>query len=317
MQNTWALARSASPFSILPSSVTLDHNIECILGSLPLKDMAPATERPSSPAAHGHPKHSQEPTPVSAFEFGGTARSPFTNSTPTSIFGSSPLSASRLASRPASSSTAASTNNVPSSPATFKFELSHGTSIQSMPALFHTENADISMLVKSSWLQEYTIKVSSHAMSLANPMFKMLIDRLSKLNSISLTKLDLRDDNWDALCILLKIVHFQFDSLPDEVSFPTLVHLSKLCDQYDCVKLAQPWVRSWANEEKFKLLKTGHEEWLTIAWVFGRTRTFEKLANELILTIQVSTFGYALNHKSSPFPTFLPLDIMGKFKNST
>lgn len=99
--------------------------------------------------------------------------------------------------------------------------------------------------------------------------------------------LDFEDDDAEALLLLLRIAHLQFTKVPHTLSFKELLNVAILCDQYDCTKMVQPWTASWFAKEKTMSLAEGNEQYLRIAWVFGRQKAFETLAQKLVMEVHV------------------------------
>lgn len=72
-------------------------------------------------------------------------------------------------------------------------------------------------------------------------------------------KVNFTEDDGEALLILLRIAHLQFDKVPATITYNTFLHLSILCDQYDCVCLVGPWLPRWLPEHESSALDIGHE----------------------------------------------------------
>jgi hypothetical protein len=152
---------------------------------------------------------------------------------------------------------------------------------------FHFEGGDVR--AKATFNNEtVTFKVSSHSLSFASPVWKRLIfppfhqiiysssDESKKSNAVEAfpdIELDFTENNTDALLILLQLAHLQFSNIPKTLPYKTLLRVAILCDQYDCRRLVNPWVKEWTrkdwnalwNELQLPFL----EGWLFIAWYFG------------------------------------------------
>lgn len=132
-------------------------------------------------------------------------------------------------------------------------------------------------------------------------------------------ELDFKDDPADALLVLLQIAHFKFASIPTTLSRVTLYNMAILCDQYDCIHLVTPWLTSWMaiEDSDWSLLpKTPYphlpllpgnflrENWLFIAWVFGRQSVLRELSavlvKEIAFTMQVK--GPSVTANFGPMP---------------
>ncbi|CZR64670.1 uncharacterized protein PAC_14568 [Phialocephala subalpina] len=137
-------------------------------------------------------------------------------------------------------------------------------------------------------------KVASEALCLASPVWKKFLFPPWKAEEElrhSVKQIDCTEDDSTALLILLNIVHSRFEKVPEHVQYRTLLSIATLCDQYDCVKLVRPWLvdNLWLRGEKHESVKIGQHKWLFIAWVFGRTATFQKLAMDLVKDIRVDS----------------------------
>lgn len=108
-------------------------------------------------------------------------------------------------------------------------------------------------------------------------------------------KIDFTEDDPQALRILLKIIHFQFQDIPAELEHRTLLHIAALCEQYMCVHLVVPWLSKWLNKASILNLESdsdfAEENCLFIYWVFGLSKSFHRLANELVLCAEEEEDG--------------------------
>ena len=115
-------------------------------------------------------------------------------------------------------------------------------------ALVVTDDGDRQLQV--TWLRRpVSIGVSSHAMSLASPVWrKILHPPFETLPSSDASDddeqddIDFTDDDGEALLLLLNIAHLQFSKIPHYLTFETVVQVAVLCDKYDCVGLIKPWL---------------------------------------------------------------------------
>ncbi|KAE8447176.1 hypothetical protein EG329_011007 [Mollisiaceae sp. DMI_Dod_QoI] len=131
-------------------------------------------------------------------------------------------------------------------------------------------------------------------------------DECSNFGNTPVDEVDFTDDDGEALLILLRITHLQFDDVPLTLSYDLLLNVAIVCDQYDCVRIVKPWLSHWLSNEKNESLKDGHENWLWIAWVFGRSEVFEDLALRMLRTVKTNEEGECLTEKgeevSDPMP---------------
>jgi hypothetical protein len=125
--------------------------------------------------------------------------------------------------------------------------------------------------------------------------------------------LDFREDDADALLLLLRIAHLDFVSVKKRMSVGELYSLAILCDKYDCVHLIKPWVAEWSlwfqdmgNQAGGELSKR-----LFIAWSFGRTENFRSAASVLVLQSATDENGQLLDLKGQAVPEVMPPGIIG------
>ncbi|KAH7411478.1 hypothetical protein BKA64DRAFT_663544 [Cadophora sp. MPI-SDFR-AT-0126] len=131
-----------------------------------------------------------------------------------------------------------------------------------------------------------------------------------ELDKIPVQELDFTEDDGEALQILLSIAHGKVKDVPSALPYSLLANIAILCDQYDCVKITKPWIEDWLKGEEVLSLKPGHENWLFIAWVFGRAKVFEELAIHLIRNIRIDNEGYCRNTQDKPMAEPHPAGII-------
>lgn len=201
-------------------------------------------------------------------------------------------------------------------------------------SLFTFEPSDIRLKVNYKG-EPVTAYVSPSAMSFASPVWKKFIfppwkpmaaqkptttyDAIpaAKKIKIKITRnkkkdksvlpveeVDFSDDNGEALLILLRIAHLQFHDTPATLPYQTLLQVAVLCDQYQCINLVRPWLSQWLADEESSSMKFGQENWMFIAWVFGREKVYEALARELVLHLKpINNSVYAHMQKiNDPMP---------------
>lgn len=147
-------------------------------------------------------------------------------------------------------------------------------------------SGDVIILMKNPNGDETIIeaKVSSHALSIASPVWKkFLYPPWATKSSKPVDTIDCFGDDPEALTILLNIAHLKFRLVPKQrLSYPGLLQMAILVDQYDCIELVQPWLDLWLGNDERRSQKPGKEEWLFLAWVFGRDNVFAALANNFV-----------------------------------
>lgn len=200
--------------------------------------------------------------------------------------------------------------------------------VQQAHSLFSFEPSDLRLKVKYKG-DLITAHVSSSAMSFASSVWKKFIfppwkpiaandpptqgtipvakriktasDGKDKDTSCSaVAELDFKDDNGEALLILLRIAHLRFHDIPSTLPYQTLLSVAVLCDQYQCINLVRPWLSCWLVNEVKLSTQFGNENWLFIAWVFGREKVFQALAVHLVRIVKpIKNCLYVIDHSSN------------------
>jgi hypothetical protein len=157
-------------------------------------------------------------------------------------------------------------------------------------------------------------KVSSLAMSMASPIWKAMFDPTSGFRESNPdTMVEFPEDDPDIMLIVLRIIHFKFDDLPQSISFDWLVELAVFCDKYDTVSIVRPFIANWTAPWTKFCLQPGYEHWLFVAWTFGCWEIFNTLAAFLILATG-SDVDHDTTESSSDWINSenMPPDIVGK-----
>jgi hypothetical protein len=190
---------------------------------------------------------------------------------------------------------------------------------------FNFDGGDIRIsLTSSTTKKKITGLVASQAMVLASPVWKKFLfppwETIQPDNSHPSTtigsgkqkEIDFSHDNSDALLVLLNIAHLCFTKVPNtQLSYQMLYDLAILCDQYDCLALVRPWVDKWVVYAAHEVKQEGREGWLFIAWVFGREKVFDDLAQLLIKRSPISQTGECLRYTGEFLPEPMPPGIIG------
>jgi hypothetical protein len=190
---------------------------------------------------------------------------------------------------------------------------------------FNFDGGDVRIsLTCSTTKKKMTGLVASQAMVLASPVWKkflfspwetILTDDSNPATTIGSGKqkeIDFSDVNCDALLVLLNIAHLSFTKVPNtQLPYQMLYDLAILCDYYDCMALVRPWIDKWVVYAAHALKQEGREGWLFIAWVFGREKVFEDLAQLLVKRSPTSQTGQCLRYTGDFLPEPMPPGIIG------
>jgi hypothetical protein len=158
-----------------------------------------------------------------------------------------------------------------------------------------------------------TLLVSSHALSLASPVFEAMFNgnfsEGQELSAASPRKVALPEDDPEALILLCRITHMQIDDVPDQVSPEKLADFAILCDKYQCLTA----VRSWSKVQIAQLLPNPNaarfSKLVFITYLLDLPVEFEKVSVCMIRD-RAGGFNFPdMTHGTD----FLPLVMIGKY----
>jgi len=187
------------------------------------------------------------------------------------------------------------------------------------------------ILVIPSEAQKRTARfqINSHSLCLASPVFRAMLginasfkegNALRNRNASSPPiDITLEDDEPRALAVLLRIVHHQYDWIPRTLNGNQLYQVAIVCDKYDMRGVLGLWLDQWIPLDTNCGGKIVGDQWLYIAYTFGRKALFTQLSKDLILTSTVDANGTLLAPSStsdsaqstSSFNHYIPSSILG------
>lgn len=140
-------------------------------------------------------------------------------------------------------------------------------------------------------LDEGTLRVSRIALRRNSSVFRAMLDKNSKFWEASddaigidqLRNIPLREDNFNAMKIVMRIVHQQNDQVPTEVTFDQLDNIAVVCDKYDLRECLMPWSLLWSQPYYENIEQDYFERWLFISIVFRNESAFTRITKYLIL----------------------------------
>ncbi|KAN0096845.1 hypothetical protein V8E51_015650 [Hyaloscypha variabilis] len=191
-------------------------------------------------------------------------------------------------------------------------------------SLFTFKNGDVRIIVTHEG-ERIVGKVSSHAMALVSPVWENFIYNPRKTSSkdtlpnaattasnshkdlrTPAEEVDFSEDDSEALLTLLRIAHLQFSSISPAMHYEQLLNLAVLCNQYLCANIVRPWLGLWLKDEYSQSMLQGQENWLFIAWTFGRYSVFKYIATKMVTEITTGEDSRCLtsdgNEISEPMP---------------
>jgi hypothetical protein len=197
-------------------------------------------------------------------------------------------------------------------------------------SLFTFKNGDVRIIVTHEG-ERIVGKVSSHAMALVSPVWENFIYDPRKNSSkdtlpnaattasnshkdlrTPAEEVDFSEDDSEALLTLLRIAHLQFSSIPPAMHYKQLLNLAVLCNQYLCVNIVRPWLGLWLKDEYSQGMLQGQENWLFIAWTFGRYSVFKYVAAKMVTEITTGEDGRCLTSDGNEISEPMPPGIVGK-----
>ncbi|KAK4956289.1 hypothetical protein LTR10_005811 [Elasticomyces elasticus] len=93
------------------------------------------------------------------------------------------------------------------------------------------------------------LRVSSHIMSLASPVFKALLAPQFKEGAMLAAKatvdIPMPDDNAADMHLMCDIFHMRHDKVPRSLAVNRIICSTELCDKYDCAIAMQPTFEAW------------------------------------------------------------------------
>lgn len=112
-------------------------------------------------------------------------------------------------------------------------------------------------------VEPWEFRVSSKHLTLASPVFKMILQSHNGIESVTLRStgslrlpLDRSDHDPKAVIILLNIIHGRHRSVPHEMDFTTMLQISILVDRYLCNEVMGTYPGMW--KEEYCLAKAEH-----------------------------------------------------------
>ncbi|KAF8446698.1 hypothetical protein BGX38DRAFT_1192750 [Terfezia claveryi] len=167
-------------------------------------------------------------------------------------------------------------------------------------------HGDITLAITTDLDTAY-FRVNSGVMCLASPVIRAMLGpdspfkeaRNLATSSKAGTPLEVRleDDDPQAMAVILRILHLQFDLVPTDpatVDEVKLYQMAIICDKYDMQRVLRYWFKLWTGRVPIDgdgpFIIAG-PEWLFMAYAFGHETLFTKLSRELILKCEVINDG--------------------------
>jgi hypothetical protein len=137
-------------------------------------------------------------------------------------------------------------------------------------------------------VKEYEFMVSSRHLALASLVFRTMFDgnfkeRISP-ECGSLTRVPLPDDNFDAMLLLLAIVHGRTRAVPRIIDKDLFVDIAVLIDKYGMDECTQVFTDMWFRDLWYQPKEAAPHliDWIFLCLVFKHASEFEQLTREAI-----------------------------------
>lgn len=148
----------------------------------------------------------------------------------------------------------------------------------------------------SSETTAHFLRVSSKALCLASPVFRTILESplflegraLQSASTESPFQMQLHDDDYESLLIVVNTVHLKARKIPTTLSLGQFYQLAIVCDKYDVAEIFVPWVKVWTAILRKTPRGVACQRWLVISWVFRMSKTFEAVTKEMIYDVSLS-----------------------------
>ncbi|OIW22434.1 hypothetical protein CONLIGDRAFT_638350 [Coniochaeta ligniaria NRRL 30616] len=156
--------------------------------------------------------------------------------------------------------------------------------------------------------------VCPRSLARASPVFKrMLYGGFAEARPADGNwRVQLPDDNPEALALLLNIVHGHFDKIPMGMREIELYEATVLTNKYDMTHTLRPWAQHWLKElPKTKREIPAHRIW--IAWEMGDSNLFKTEVDFLQLYCSLNADGDLVDNTKTrtPLRSFVMLESLG------
>jgi hypothetical protein len=131
----------------------------------------------------------------------------------------------------------------------------------------------------------YSIRVNRAVISQASPVWHKMLD--GAWGESTKSEIALPDDDPDAMLLVLRVAHVQFQLLRKSLTNEMMYELAIVCDKYDCVELLQRWLVHWTkqwSESALSANTTVPAGAPFICWIFGLEKPFSRVMQLLTLS---------------------------------
>lgn len=133
-------------------------------------------------------------------------------------------------------------------------------------------------------IQEVELQVSSKHLALASKVFGHVFSDNTREHDPSadrdLVTIPLLEDSYDAMVILLNIIHGRTRSVQRRVPFQTLLHITILINKYEFHEVTEVYTDKWFDDLRPTMPQHVHPDlpsWIYICWVLGVREVYTTL----------------------------------------
>lgn len=165
------------------------------------------------------------------------------------------------------------------------FLVSSLPTISVAPSLFELGNLTILVGSNEQGQPMAKYKVIQENLCLASPAFNAKLKPNGPWKKSAASLVSFRDDNAAAFEIVLRILHRQSTTLPEKLTFDTLLGLAVLAGKYDLLHIVLPVVPRWISdfEKAYSTKSYPADEVIFVTWVFGLHDLFKTTLLEIAL----------------------------------
>lgn len=98
-----------------------------------------------------------------------------------------------------------------------------------------------------------------------------------------LRNIPLPEDDFDAMEIVMRVMHQCNDMVPTTVEFDQLHDIAEVCDKYDLRETLKPWSLIWSQPYLHFVEQQGYERWLFISMVFRDESVLSRTTKHLMV----------------------------------
>lgn len=133
--------------------------------------------------------------------------------------------------------------------------------------------------------------VNRHCLCIASRVFaaKLLGDPMG----VSVTEIDLADDNPEAMEVIVRIIHMKGSTVAkDKLTVELMTEVAILADKYDVLALVRPfvWPRLWSIDLD-SLTNNQLTKFISICWYFKSRTLFDVGMSKLVRNVSVNLNG--------------------------